>query len=677
MDLQIAKKTVVIPVDDEVIRAALESGMDLNDYSGLIENQLKDARDLIIRDCIEQADKLADLHTGICACDEAFARLEDMLKSFQSELGTISADMKRLQQQSVSISQELQNRQKVRGELSQFVDDMVVPHTMIQAIMESDVSERLFVEQLHELQHKLQFLKAQEFKDAKAVSDVQDVIENLKYKAMAKIREWLILKINSFKKPLTNYLVSQGALLKNRFFYEFLLANDRQVAREIRDEYVDTLSKMYYTYFKTYASRLFKLQLADAATKDDLLGAEDAVKNSGFFSQKVQVRSRATVFSLGSRNNLLSEELTAPLIVPHAASQANERFQFEILFRSLQYAFVDHLSHEYLFICDFFMVTDQTALELFSQVMTRSLNSLLKISEEYISTNYDAISLFLCICLCVKYLDLMNERGIPSLDGYWETLTRVLWRRFDTIMKMHNDSVKAVDIKKLIPVPDTRPHHIVRRYAEFTCALLVCGQLAGKSVNERLQKYICLQQVELEHLLNKFAGLFSSDVDRLVCIINNYDMIISIFEERVTGDSKEKSAFWELQQTKISEYVEAMLKPHFGEMISFVTECEPLIEQGHTQLLIRYIDKLTVIVRSFNANWKRSIANINRDVVRSFTNFKNGSNILQATFTQLIQYYHRFNKVLTHEVFADSSVLKELVNIHHIMVEIKKYKPVY
>lgn len=55
-----------------------------------------------------------------------------MLIGFQSELGTISADMKRLQQQSVDINQELQNRQKVRGELSQFVDDMVVPHTMIQ-----------------------------------------------------------------------------------------------------------------------------------------------------------------------------------------------------------------------------------------------------------------------------------------------------------------------------------------------------------------------------------------------------------------------------------------------------------------------------------------------------------------------------------------------------------------
>lgn len=112
-------------------------------------------------------------------------------------------------------------------------------------ILENDVNDSEFLEQLHELQHKLQFLKAQAFKDAKAVGDVQEVIENLKFKvgrpaqleptlqALEKIRDWLLGKVSFFKKPLTNYQIPQNALLKNRFFYEFLLANGRQVAREV------------------------------------------------------------------------------------------------------------------------------------------------------------------------------------------------------------------------------------------------------------------------------------------------------------------------------------------------------------------------------------------------------------------------------------------------------------
>ncbi|KHN78067.1 Vacuolar protein sorting-associated protein 52 -like protein [Toxocara canis] len=558
-------------VDDKIVRDALESGMDLREYSAKLDDQLKTAHRLAVQDCIEQADKLAELHLELTACDDAFARLEEMLTGFQSELGTISSDMKRLS---------------------------------VLVILDREVGEREFLEQLHELQHKLQFLKAQEFKEAKAVADVQDVIENLKYKAMAKVREWLLMKISSFKKPLTNYQIPQGALLKNRFLYEFLLANDRQVAREVRDEYVDTISKIFFTYFKTYASRLFRLQLSDAATKDDqgmnrwskeewidemwqlsdaatkddLLGAEDAVKATGFFSSKPQVRNRATVFSLGTRESLLSFDFLAPLIVPHAAQQANERFQFESLFRSVQYALVDHSSHEFLFLSDFFMVGGQAAIELFSQIMMRSITCLLKSCEERILANYDAISLYLCICLCTKYSELMVERGIPAMDGYWDTLTRMLWHRFDAVMQLHNESVRAVDVKKIVPPPDTRPHYIIRRYAEFTCALLVCSQMIRKQVEPKLQRHLSRQQSEVEQLLNRLSASLPNPSDRLVCIINNYDLIL---------------------------------------------------------------------------------------------------NILEAAFTQLVQYYHRFSKVLSHEVFAENAARKELVNIHHIMVELKKYKPVY
>lgn len=63
---------------------------------------------------------------------------------------------------------------------------------------------------------------------------------------------------------MTNYEVPQNALLRNRFFYEFLLNNDRQIADEIRREYIDTLGKVYFSYFKAYSSKLMKLQVCSA-----------------------------------------------------------------------------------------------------------------------------------------------------------------------------------------------------------------------------------------------------------------------------------------------------------------------------------------------------------------------------------------------------------------------------
>ena len=58
-----------------------------------------------------------------------------MLNGFQTDLSSISCEIQTLQQQSVAMSQRLKNRQAVRGELSQFVDEMVIPDVMITLVL--------------------------------------------------------------------------------------------------------------------------------------------------------------------------------------------------------------------------------------------------------------------------------------------------------------------------------------------------------------------------------------------------------------------------------------------------------------------------------------------------------------------------------------------------------------
>ncbi|KAH8020768.1 hypothetical protein HPB51_003425 [Rhipicephalus microplus] len=186
--------------------------------------------------------------------------MENMLKTFQEDLGSISHEILTLQQQSVSMNLRLKNRQAVRGELSQFVDDIIVPESMILNILETPVTEKEFLEQLYVLDHKISFVKEQSFKDSRSCQDVRDILEKLKLKAIGKIREYLLQKVYLFRKPMTNYQVPQNAMLKHKFFYQFLMTHEREVAREIRDEYVDTMGKILFSYFKTYTNRLMKLQ---------------------------------------------------------------------------------------------------------------------------------------------------------------------------------------------------------------------------------------------------------------------------------------------------------------------------------------------------------------------------------------------------------------------------------
>nr|CAD2127549.1 unnamed protein product [Meloidogyne enterolobii] len=210
-----------IEIDDKLLINGIENTQDLRDCLANIEQELQQIGQLTVEDCINNGDKIADLANEIEQCDGILEGMENMLVNFLGDLGKISGDMKHLKEQSIEINQQLNNHQRVRAELSQFVDDMVVPHSMIKIITEKDVNSTEFLEQLHELQHKLQFIKTQQFKDAKSVGDVRDVVENLKYKALEKIREWLLLRISLFRKPLTNYQIPQNALLKNRFFLIF------------------------------------------------------------------------------------------------------------------------------------------------------------------------------------------------------------------------------------------------------------------------------------------------------------------------------------------------------------------------------------------------------------------------------------------------------------------------
>ncbi len=51
-------------------------------------------------------------------------------------------------------------------------------------ILEAQVTDREFLEQLHELNHKINFVKEQSFKDAKSCQDVKDILDKLKIKVV-------------------------------------------------------------------------------------------------------------------------------------------------------------------------------------------------------------------------------------------------------------------------------------------------------------------------------------------------------------------------------------------------------------------------------------------------------------------------------------------------------------
>jgi len=656
---------------DELVQQALEKGTDLRQYSKEIERELRTVERLSIQDYIKESQSISSLHKQIKNCDGILATMENMLSSFQTDLQSISSEIQTLQEQSMTMNVKLKNRQAIRGELSQFIDEMYVTKGMIVAICDLPVSEQEFIENLHELSHKIKVFKEQSYKGATACNDVKDTLDKLKTNAVAKLREFILQRIYQCRKPLSNYHVPQNALLKNRYFYEFLLAHHRQVAREIRDEYVDTMSKIYFSYFREYISKLMKLQYEEVADKDDLMGLEDSSRR-GFFSSKHSLKNRSTIFSLGNRGNILAGELEEPIIVPHAAQKSEKRYSFEALFRSQHFALLDNCCREYLFLCDFFLVTGNSARELFTAVMGKVVTLFGKHMESYVVTCYDAIAMFLCIHIIHRYKIIMLKREVPALEKYWNALLDLLWPRFQQLVDLNAQSIRDTDPQKLGSI-DVRPHYITRRYAEFSAAI---NSLNESFPDERVSKSLGVLQTEVENFVLRRAAEFVNRKEQLIFLINNYDMMLQVLSERTAEDSKETESFQQLLNARTQEYVEEVLSPYFGGMVSFVKETESVLERGSSLQRINE-DKIEHIVRGFAADWKRAIESINQEVMRCFSNFRTGTSILQNALAQLIQYYHRFQKILTQPPFKRLSVRSELINIHHVMVEVKKHKATF
>ena len=657
---------------EELVKEVLQSGVDLRSYSKEVEKSLTDIENASVNDYIGQSEAIASLHSEINSSDQILERLEGMLCAFQADLGNICQEILSLQELSVSLNQKLQNKQSIRSHLSQFVDDMIVSEAVISHIVDTPASEKEFLEQLYVLDHKISFVKEQDFREAKSCSDVLQILNNLKIKAITKVREYCLKKIQSMRKAMTNYSIPQNALLKNKFFYQFLQTHDREVAREIQTEYIETMSRVYFSYFKEYIHRLAKLHFEEVPDKDDLMGSEDtgSKTRSSIFSSKHLLKNRSAVFSIGDRENVLTTDLEAPLIVPHVAVKSETKYPMESLFRSHQFALVDNACREYLFISEFFMANHNTAQELFNLVFGKTFTLIIKHIEDSFHSSYDSIALFVCLHIIYRYRLLAHKRAVPTLDSYWETIVKIIWPRFEFIFQLHIQSIRLCDIQKLLPF-DTRPHYITRRYAEFSASIMTINDTFP---DERVSILLGVLQNEVENMILKMASLFNNPKEQLIFLINNYDMILGVLIERKKEDSKESENIKQILNKRIQDFVEELLCPHFGGMIAFVKDCESYIEKNDLEALKREEPKVTNLIKSFNSGWRKALEEMSREVMTSFTNFKNGNNIQQSALTQIIQYYHRFTKIVSQNAFKNNANRSEIINIHQLMVEIKKYK---
>ncbi|CAN0854136.1 Vacuolar protein sorting-associated protein 52 A [Linum grandiflorum] len=301
---------------DDVVENILSKGTKLREYTKGVENNLRQVELDSIQDYIKESDNLVSLHDQIRDCDSILSQMETLLSGFQTEIGSISSDIKILQEKSMDMGLRLKNRKVAESKLAKFVEDIIIPPRMVDVIVDGEVNDE-YLRTLEILSKKLKYVEDDQLiKSSKALTDVQPELDKLRQKAVSKVFDFIVQKLQALRKPKTNIqILQQSVLLKYKYVISFLKEHGREIYTEVRSAYIDTMNK----------------------------------------------------------------EIEQPALIPHIAEASSQKHPYEVLFRSLHKLLMDTATSEYLF-CDNFFGEQSMFNEIFSgplAVIDEHFNSIL------------------------------------------------------------------------------------------------------------------------------------------------------------------------------------------------------------------------------------------------------------------------------------------------------------
>jgi len=668
------------------VAAALALGVQETErVAAEIDSQLEVLEEESIGDYVASFQSFEDLHNEIQATDGVLEKMEKMLGAFQSDLSSISDEIRMLQGDSLAMNVKLRNRRAVQSLMSEYVNSVVVSPQLARHICEEEINDT-YLDYLTELNKKLDHVKQNDMQKFPSASQSAPELEKLRAKAVHRIKDFLLQKINALKKPKTNLQILQrSVLVRFKFFNTFLAEHHAMVADEVKQHYVQTMSAVYLKQFRTYVASLQKLEMEYSPTKADLLisieassGAAGRLLDGLGLGRSVNLKDKGNVFSLSGRDAILKDLEKDPII----AHTHKAKYYHEQLFRSHQMLLMDTATSEFLFLNDFFDTHGDHML--FVEVFGKTTQFFLDSLETFLASCWDSVGLLLMIRIIEFYRRCMQRRQVSCLDSYLDALQLLLWPRLRYVLDANVLSLRKACQQNLAIPTNTHPHLATRRYAELAASLhALSAAEAASGMLETLQQPLQTMQQEVRALLANMATKLDGPESGLVFLVNNYDLVLTVFHERHLPRSA-TAAFEDLLREQVALFVESQLMRHYPELITFVKNTEPAVadvdetaarssgSQGPPPGVD--VQKMEQVVRQFAQNWKSSMDRIHQYVMVSFTNFSNGMEILKQVLTQLLLYYTRLQKVI-HKSFLQQppAFAHELVSNTTILMEIKQY----
>lgn len=623
------------------------------------------------------------------------AGMEEALGGFQSNLGAISTEIRSLQEQSVSLSVKLKNRKAAEAKLGELVEEIALPPELIDEILDAEVGDS-YVDALQSLAKKLDFVSGSRKTDprlaqAAAMDDVRPELEQLRVRAVQRLRDFLLGKFAQLKRPNTNIQILQQMLLKFRYFGNFLRRHGGESYPEVVEFYVSTMSGVLTGNFQTYIDALLALR-GERIARGELLGAPEAearraagggaggsgaagdlfgkltsaLGGGGWAGLVGGAAGTAAAFAVGERGKML-REVEGAVVIPHIAGASGQHVLYEEAYRSIHKLLMDTTTSEYMFCNDFF--GDKS---IFNRLFAAPLASVEEGLNTMLPQLFDPVGLLIMVRLTHQQQLVMTRRRIPCLDSYFDKVVMLLYPRFTAAFDTQAGSL-AQAAEKAMSMSEGRgrrglvvqhPHFVVRRYAHFMASMAALSVgYADATLGSRCLRLRNVGDTFVERL-SRAGG--AAVREQAACMLANFDEVRLRLAEALRspprpaassedgggggGDVSQSDAaagggaptallrhYEEKVAAAQSAYVDAELAGELGELIGFVRAAESALSAGQQV----DAERCAAAVDAFGSRWRASISTMRKASSLAFPRAERATEVLRACLAQMLLYYTR------------------------------------
>eukprot|EP01124_Arcella_intermedia_P012445 TRINITY_DN18784_c0_g1_i5.p1 TRINITY_DN18784_c0_g1~~TRINITY_DN18784_c0_g1_i5.p1 ORF type:complete len:525 (+),score=75.28 TRINITY_DN18784_c0_g1_i5:314-1888(+) len=297
----------------------------------------------------------------------------------QSDLSTLGKNLESLANESQLYSMKMKNRENLQQQIGEFMNEIAISEQLIQDIFSKEIDEHYY-SLLKSIENSENYILGKGNDDVPICKEIQLVIKKLRLKAALRIREFLMLKINTLTKPNTNIqIIQQNILVKYTPLFGFLCKHHPEFAQDVHKHYVETIGPIIDYYLKAYVTTLLPLKF-DVGEKYDLLGVTDP-----YYHNRI-----VNLFSLGDRLKFINDP---EIVITHIALTEGKKLPFPKIFGSWHQLLVSTVVSEIRFQEEFFLSKYDYIETLFKESTTFYLDTV----KGYVPTCFDSVGLLVML----------------------------------------------------------------------------------------------------------------------------------------------------------------------------------------------------------------------------------------------------------------------------------------